>query len=138
MSDVWAPGIGRWFRDRALPRVTARLCAAAILLNMFAPILWAAATPAPAADAPIVCHDTGTVDPTGHAGDPVKPIADHAPHCPLCVLFGGTAWAPPATASILPTVTPQSVAATALRGEALPRRAPRPASTSPRAPPALI
>jgi hypothetical protein len=132
MSDVWAPGIGRWFRDRTLPRVTARLCAAALLLNLFAPILWAVAAPE---GAPMACHDAGSADRSTLPGDPAKPAADYAPHCPLCVLFGGTAWAPPATPASVLADLPRHDAATVLRGDALPGPLPATLRPSPRAPP---
>lgn len=132
MSDLWAPGICRWLRNRTLPRVTARLCAVVLLLNLFAPLLWAAAAPA---DAPILCHETGSPDAPAQPGDPAKPSADYAPHCPLCVLFGGTAWAPPTAASALVADLPRHDAAPIWRGEALPAPLPTTLRPSPRAPP---
>jgi hypothetical protein len=135
MSDVWARGICRWFRDRALPRVTARLCVVTLLLNLFAPILWAAAAPPPAVDTPIVCHDATPADAPSHPADHSTPTANHAPHCPLCVLFGGTAWAPPATAGDVVAPVPQRAAATAVRDETLLVRLPTTLRPSPRAPP---
>jgi hypothetical protein len=135
MSDVWASGICRWFRDRRLPRVTALLCAVALTLNLFAPILWAVAAPAAGADAAILCHDAGQVDGAAHPGDPAKPAADHAPHCPLCVLFGGSAWAPPTVAAGVFADAPQRGTTIAVYRETVPVSLPTTLRPSPRAPP---
>ncbi len=121
-------------RTRALPRALARLCLAALIANLFAPIAWASLLPPPEPQA-VICHEPGD------DGAPAKPShsdpSDHAPHCPLCVLFGGTAWAPPAGAAALVGVAPQhhdASLATSSPAPALPR-ALRP---SPRAPPSSI
>jgi hypothetical protein len=135
MSDVWAPGLCRWFRDRALPRLTARLCTASLILNLFAPILWAAAAPPPAVDTPIACHDPTPAGAPSHPADHSKPTANHAPHCPLCVLFGGTAWAPPAAEAAVVAPAAQRIVAIAIRGEAPLAPLPTTLRPSPRAPP---
>jgi hypothetical protein len=138
LSDVWAPGICRWFRGRTLPRVTAHLCAVALLLNLFAPILWAVAAPPAGVDAPILCHDVGSADGATQPGDPAKPSADHVPHCPLCVLFGGTAWAPPATGLAMVAAAPRRSTTIAVRGETPSAPLPNTLRPSPRGPPASI
>jgi hypothetical protein len=138
MSDVWAPGVCRWFRGRRLPRVTAHLCAVALLLNLFAPILWAAAAPEASLDAPILCHDTGAANGTKLPVDPAKPSADHVPHCPLCVLFGGTAWAPPVAAADVLADAPQRSATIAVYREISLVPLPATLRPSPRAPPSPI
>jgi hypothetical protein len=135
MSDVWAPGICRWFRDRRLPRVTARLCAVALLLNLFAPILWAAAAPAADLETTILCHGVGPADGTTPPGDPATPSAEYVPHCPLCVLFGGSVWAPPTTASVMLVVAPRHTVTMAMHRDAAPAPLPTTLRPSPRAPP---
>ncbi len=135
MSDVWAPGICRWFRDRRLPRVTALLCAVALTLNLFAPILWAVAAPAAGADAAILCHDAGPADGATQPGDPATPSADHVPHCPLCVLFGGSAWAPPTATLGVFAAPPQRGATIVVPPETSPVSLPTTLRPSPRAPP---
>jgi hypothetical protein len=131
---MWSPGICHWFRERALPRVTARLCALVILLNMFAPFVWAVAAPSPDADAAPACHDIAPVDAANHS----KPAAGHVPHCPLCVLFGGTAWAPPIVVAVTLAVAPGHAAPVSIAPVRLSIRLPSTLRPSPRAPPALI
>jgi hypothetical protein len=138
MSDVWAPGICRWIRDRRLPRVTALLCAVALTLNLFAPILWAAAAPQVGADAAILCHDPGPADGATHPGGPAKPSADQAPHCPLCVLFGGSAWAPPTVPLGVLADAPPRRATIAVHRETSLVPLPTTLRPSPRAPPFKI
>jgi len=120
-------------RTRALPRAIARLCLAALILNLFAPIAWATVLP-PERQAAI-CQTPGDDGAPAHPAHSDQ--TDRAAHCPLCVLFGGTAWAPSAGVSFIP-LAPTSIAATpgpvAHATPALPTTL-RP---SPRAPPALI
>src|SRR5579862_7122427 len=106
---------------------------------MFAPILWAAAAPRPDADAPMACHEMAPGDAMdhapGHPGDHSKPAESHGPHCPLCVLFGGTAWAPPVAAVILAAVGPRPVPTEEAAPTPLRVSLPGTLRPSPRAPP---
>lgn len=122
-------------RTAALPRAIARLCLIALVLNLFAPIAWAALVPAPLEPA-VLCQepaDHGASHAPSHSGQP----NDHAPHCPLCVLFGGTGWAPPATIPVL--VADSSARESVSTAVSLPAPAlPRTLRPTPRAPPASI
>ena len=138
MKGTRSPGICHWFRTRAIPRAVARLCLAAMLLNLFVPIAWAAALPPPDPDSVPICHDPAPDEqpahPASHSNDPRGLIA----HCPLCVLFGGTTWAPPTNAAAI-IATDRSITVAVPGGAdelflSLPPRL-RP---NPRAPPALI
>ena len=133
MRGSSAPGVCHWFRTRTLPRVVARLCATVLFLNMFAPIAWAALAPPspppvsaahrhdPAPD-PHAAHHGSHHHPAQHsaehgspAGDPATPAGHDShsddsggltPHCPLCVLFGGSAWAPLLGTAAITTTAP--------------------------------
>jgi hypothetical protein len=137
-----SPGICHWFRTRAAPRVVARLCLLALLLNLVAPIAWAAALPPPPPPAPVEhCHDDAApAEPVGHVhpGHPAHHSGDSkglTPHCPLCVLFGGTAWAPPVGSATVVVVRTAVIAAPTIGADAL-ALAPSPKlRPSPRAPP---
>ena len=120
-------------RTRALPRAMARLCLAALIVNLFAPIAWA--TLLPPGDVPqVLCTEPDAGTPAHHPAAPADQT-DRGPHCPLCVLFGGTALAPPAGAPSIvdhaPASGPAPLATAALVAPALPATL-RP---SPRAPP---
>jgi hypothetical protein len=123
-------------RTRALPRVITRLCLAALVVNLFAPIAWATLLPPPAPEAALcLSADDGA---PGHHQAPHSGQPEHgAPHCPLCVLFGGTAWAPPADAIALALVVPVREPAPVLLTPAAPAL-PRALRPTPRAPPASI
>ncbi len=120
-------------RTRALPRAIARLCLAALILNLFAPIAWA--TLLPPEPETVVCHEPG--DDATPARPSHSDPSDHAPHCPLCVLFGGTAWAPPAGTAVLAGVA-QARTDTAVTVPPPAPALPRALRPSPRAPPASI
>jgi hypothetical protein len=121
-------------RTRALPRAIARLCLATLLVNLFVPIAWASLLPSAEA-ATVACHEATDGGAPAHPGhsDP----GDRTPHCPLCVLFGGTLWAPPGSAATLVGVAPAPADAPRLTASPAPAL-PRALRPSPRAPPASI
>lgn len=118
-----------------MPRAITRLCLAALILNLFAPIAWATLLP-PVDSVSALCAepaDTGApAHPASHSD-----ASDRAPHCPLCVLFGGSGWAPPASAILVTAVAPARVAPAIVDTSAAPAL-PRTLRPTPRAPPASI
>jgi len=83
-----------WMRARASTRIVARMCLVALVLNLFTPIAWAALADQAGSAAVPSCHEMMPDQST-----PTAPRSGDAqgliPHCPLCVLFAGSAWAPP-------------------------------------------
>lgn len=137
MSGGRSFGLHR-FRRHAIRRAVARLCLIVITLNLVAPIAWAAAA-GPTADfaAVPICHGvTPGEQPFGSQSD-----ADHKgsliPHCPLCVLFGGTVWAPAAAVPVALINLPSRAAPTPVIRAPVPVVAPDSLRPGPRAPPAL-
>ncbi|HUN45705.1 MAG TPA: DUF2946 family protein [Stellaceae bacterium] len=62
----------------------------AVLANILLPILWLATESEASIETAFICHVPSADDSQGNSstGDPL------APHCPLCVLFGGSLLAP--------------------------------------------
>lgn len=137
MSCARSPGIRHKCRTKALFRAVAWLCCVAITLNLFVPIAWAAASPL-SDDGLAICHyqapDQRPADPGSQPGR----TDGFVPHCPLCVLFGGTMWAPPVGAAIGVTVV--TAVETVTPASPIERIAPLPTTLrpSPRAPPGPI
>jgi hypothetical protein len=123
-----------WVRTRALPRVIARLCLAALILNLFAPIAWA--TLLPPAD-PVAAPCAEPADRGAHHPASQSDPADLAAHCPLCVLFGGTLWAPPVSIAALPHVA-AAREPVALQATDTAPALPRTLRPTPRGPPAAL
>jgi hypothetical protein len=127
-----------WLGARGFIRVVARICLAGLILSLLAPIGWAAFASAPgdAAAAPS-CHEVMPESPA-----PAAPASHDAqgliPHCPLCVLFGGTSWAPPISAPV--TIAVGAVVTTTVLAVFDTFDAPRRLTLrpSPRAPPSSI
>ena len=132
-------GVCRWVRTGTVPRVAAWLTLAAIVLNLFAPIAWAATLPTPGGTAVPLCHELAPDVPP--APLPVHSSDSRAlvPHCPLCVLFGGTAWAPPVAADAAVGVIHPFFGRAGFAGESPLVLPPRPTlRPSPRAPPLQV
>lgn len=132
-----ASGICQWFRTRTLARVVAKLCLAVMLANLFAPIAWATAASSPAAEPLPACHEPAPDEHPGHAQAQSNENG-LTPHCPLCVLFGGTLWAPPVT-TVATVAMSRDVCDTRTSDLGRPVQVlPATLRPSPRAPPALI
>jgi hypothetical protein len=131
-------GVCCWVRTGAIPRVAAWLSLVAIVANLFAPIAWAARFPTPGAAAVPTCHevapDVPPVPLPVHSGDSQGLV----PHCPMCLLFGGTAWAPPVACDAGFGIHP-SFDRASFAGESRLALPPRPSlRPSPRAPPIRV
>jgi hypothetical protein len=129
-------GLCRLFRTRAIGRVAVQLCLFLLLADLVAPLAWATAQSK--SDGFAFCHvlDHGTAPgldvPADHSHDSM------VPHCPLCLVFGSSVWAPPADApEILRTALLDRGDPPAADIE-LPRGEPRGLRPSPRGPPASV
>lgn len=134
MSGRQPRGIRRWYATHAV----ARVCLLALTLNLYAPVAWAALMPAAGTDSAPTCHEMAPAPEHAPATPPSGDAQGLIPHCPLCVLFGGTSWAPPANAPVVIIAEARGVAA-APPVVAIPD-APRRLTLrpSPRAPPSSI
>jgi hypothetical protein len=139
MSGRLSPGLCHWFQTRAVARAVARVCLVALALNLLAPIAWAASRPSFDLDTIPICHapapDDAPALPSSRPGD----TQDQAPHCLLCVLFGGTVWVPQDDGAAVVGIAPRVIAAASFGADEL-FLPPRPSTLrpSPRGPPALI
>jgi hypothetical protein len=123
------------FRGGLFGPFAARLCLFAILFNQFAPFSEIAAYRAAPADEPFICHYAAGEAPGRH-GPPANPHERLAPHCPLCLLFGGTLWAPPGAAPELAYTASEIPGALRAGEHHLPAALAQNLSGRPRGPPA--
>jgi hypothetical protein len=123
-------------RNTAFGRVAAYLCVLGISLNMFAPLAWVASHPGAVYDADSFCQGRTAGD--VHSGPaPTGPAGDFATHCPLCLVFGGTIWAPPSEPPAAALFAPPTNAAATSPIDRPQRAASAHFRPNPRAPPFL-
>jgi len=131
-------GVCCWVRTGAIPRVAAWLSLVAIVCNLFAPIVWAATSATPGGAAVPLCHEVVPELPPAPLPAHSSDSQGLVPHCPLCVLFGGTAWAPPVAGDAVVAIHPFLVR-TGFAGESPLVLPPRPTlRPSSRAPPLRV
>jgi hypothetical protein len=128
-------GLCRLFRTRAIGRVAVQLCLFLLMANLVAPLAWATQAGG-SSHGFVLCHTTSdgtTSDRNLPAGQPDDQMV---PHCPLCLVFGGSVWVPPSTtAEIVRAALPREDASLR-RDDDQPRGQTLRLRPSPRAPPA--